>query len=70
MLESMTNKIFYTSSNSQLSDRNPLGEQIQLFGMVVGLIIKMAGRVLRLSWVSAHRIIYNEAFSEKSLIVY
>jgi hypothetical protein len=29
-------------ANSQLSDLNSLGEQIQLVGMVVGLIIKMA----------------------------
>jgi hypothetical protein len=43
------NKIFYTSSNSQLSDRNPLGEHGGMIGMVVGLIIKMMGSVLRLS---------------------
>jgi hypothetical protein len=37
--------------------------------MVVRLIIKIAGSVLRLSCVSAYRIIYNEEFSEISLLV-
>jgi hypothetical protein len=53
-----------------LADRNPLGEQIQLVGMVVGLIINMASSVMRLSWVSAQRIVYKETLSEKRLIVY